>query len=213
MLRTGARRRLAHSALVAAALTPLLMLVVGAATDGLGANPVEKIAHETGKWTLRLLVLTLCVTPARRVFGWPALAPFRRTLGLLTFAWASLHFATYAVLDLGLELAAVAEDLRERPYIQVGFAAFVLLLPLAATSTRGAIRRLGRRWVKLHRLVYLAAIGGAVHFLWLAKADLREPLVYAAIVTALLGVRLLWAWRRSRTGRPTGATAAAAMGP
>lgn len=189
-------RRLQRAA-VAAGLLPLLWLIAGALRGALGANPVETITHTTGAWALRLLVLTLAITPLRRLTGWQALAPFRRTAGLLAFGYAALHFATWVVLDLGFDLAAVAEDVAERPYITVGFATFLVLVPLAATSTRPAMRRLGRAWNRLHRLVYLAALGAVVHFLWLVKADLREPAIYGAIVAVLLGARLGW-WLSSR---------------
>jgi sulfoxide reductase heme-binding subunit YedZ len=198
-----ARARAIATAVVVACLTPALWLGWLAYADELGANPIEEITHVTGAWTLRMLVLTLGVTPARKLFGWSWLAPQRRTLGLFSFFYATLHLLTYAVLDLGLELEFLAEDILERPYITVGFATFCSLLPLALTSTRAAIKALGRRWLILHRLVYLAAIGGVVHFLWLVKADLREPLIYAAIVAALLGWRALQSrWLRSlRTER------------
>jgi len=169
---------------------PLLWLIVAIAQGDLGANPVERITHTTGAWTLRFLVLTLAVTPLRRATGWQGIAPYRRTLGLWTFAYALLHFATYALLDLGLDLGALGEDLRERPYIMVGFAAFTILTLLAATSNRGAVRRLGKSWRKLHLLVYAAGILGVLHFFWLVKADLREPAIYAAAVALLLGARL-----------------------
>jgi len=174
-----------------ACLGPAIWLSWLFASDELGANPIEEITHITGEWTLRLLVLTLCVTPLRRLAGWSWLAPQRRTLGLVTFFYATLHLLTYAVLDLGLELQYVAEDILERPYITVGFSAFLLLLPLALTSTRASMKRLGRRWLRLHRLVYLAACLGVLHFFWLVKADLREPFFYAAIVALLLGWRAL----------------------
>ncbi len=182
--------RAQRAAFALACASPLLWLLVAFARDDLGANPVERITHETGAWTLRFLVLTLGVTPLRRLTGWSRIAPYRRTLGLWTFAYALLHFATYAVLDLGLDFAALGEDLRERPYIAVGFTAFTILAVLAATSNRGAVRRLGRRWRKLHRMVYVAALLGVLHFFWLVKADLREPGVYAALVALLLGLRL-----------------------
>ena len=189
------RRRALRAGTLTLGLAPAVGLAVAAATDGLGANPVEKVTHETGEWALRFLVLSLAVTPLRRVSGWRALTLERRTLGLFAFAYASLHFATYVGLDLAFEWSFLGEDILERPYITVGFATFLILLALACTSTRAAARRLGRRWKPLHRLVYVAGIGAVVHFLWLVKADLREPLVYGAIVAALLGVRLWWRFR------------------
>ena len=195
------RMRLAQAGVVAAGAVPLAALVVGAITGGLGANPVETITHVTGEWGLRLLILTLAVTPVRRLLGWNALAPFRRTFGLLAFGYAALHFATYLALDLSFDFGALAEDVAERPYITVGFTTFLLLVPLAATSTRAAVRRLGRRWVTLHRLVYAAGVGAVVHFLWLVKADLREPLIYAAIVGVLLAARVWWSVREASAPR------------
>ena len=158
---------------------------------GLGANPVEKITHVTGDWTLRFLLATLAVTPLRRWFGWSALAPYRRTLGLLAFGYGTLHLATYGLIDLWGAWDTLVEDVLKRPYVTVGFTGFLLMLPLAITSTRAWMRRLGKRWVVLHRLVYGAAIAGCVHYLWLVKKDLREPLIYSAILALLLLARLL----------------------
>jgi len=186
-----------QAALVIAAAAPLAGLIVRAAGGGL-ADPVEDITHLTGEWALRLLLACLAVTPLRRLFGWRGLAPFRRTLGLLAFGYALLHFATYVALDLGFDFATLAEDVGERLYITAGFAAFLLLLPLAITSTRGWQRRLGRRWLKLHRVVYAAGALAVLHFIWLVKADLREPLIYAALLAALLGARAHHAWRSRR---------------
>jgi sulfoxide reductase heme-binding subunit YedZ len=187
------RARWGHAALIAAASIPALLLVWRALDDGLGANPIEEITHETGETALRLLLASLAVTPLRRAFGWSALAPYRRTLGLLAFGYACLHLATWIVLDLFFDWAAMLEDVAERPYVTAGAAAFLCLLPLALTSTRSWIRRLGaRRWAALHRLVYVAAAAAVVHFLWLVKADLREPLLYAAVLALLLGARLWW---------------------
>ena len=191
MARNVSRRGLLHAALVSAGLGPFALLGWEAVAGTLGANPVEEISHRTGIWTLRLLLLTLAVTPVRRWLRRPGLVRIRRTLGLLSFFYACLHFTTYVVLDLSLDVSALGEDLRERPYITAGFSAFVLLLPLALTSSRAAIRRLGRRWGQLHRLVYVAAIAAVVHFLWLGKADTREPLIYAGILAGLLALRLV----------------------
>jgi sulfoxide reductase heme-binding subunit YedZ len=188
---TQRARRGAHLALLALGLLPLAALGLGAVRGALGANPVETITHETGQWALRLLLTTLAVTPLRRVTGWAFLAPFRRSLGLLTFGYAALHFATFLALDLGLDLSVLGEEVAERPYVTLGFTAFALLVPLAVTSTRGWQRRLGRRWVALHRLVYPAAGCAVLHFLWLVKADLAEPLAYAAVLAALLAARWL----------------------
>jgi len=171
---------------------PLVGLVVAFYFDNLGADPVEKVTHETGEWALRLLLLTLLITPLRKWTGWSWLAPHRRTLGLLCFLYATIHFTTYLVFDLGFDFGFLGEDIVERPYITVGFATFVILSSLAATSTKGAMRRLKKRWVSLHRLVYLAGVGAVVHFLWLVKADLREPLVYASVLLLLLATRVPW---------------------
>ena len=195
-MRNPSRGRLYHASLTAVALLPALWLASGLAMDRLGPDPVEDLTHATGAWALRLLLATLAITPLRRL-GLPALAPFRRTLGLLAFGYASLHLLVYVVLDQGLELGFVWEDVRERPYITAGFAAFVCLVPLAITSTRAWIRRLGHRWIELHRLAYLSAIAAVLHFLWLVKADLREPLVYAVLLGVLFAARLIPA-RRTR---------------
>lgn len=176
--------------LFALCLLPLGSLVWRVATDQLGANPVEEVLHSTGSWALRLLLLTLAVTPLRRLTGYGWLVRFRRPLGLFAFFYAVLHLAVYLVLDRTLDWGEVLTDLAQRPYITVGFAAFVLLVPLAVTSTRGWQRRLGRRWQLLHRGVYLIAVLGVLHFIWLVKADLFEPLVYATILAILLAWRL-----------------------
>jgi sulfoxide reductase heme-binding subunit YedZ len=194
------RRRVGTRWVWAVGSLPLAGLVLSALTDRLGANPVETVTHATGDWALRFLWLCLAVTPARLHLGWSALAPYRRPLGLLAFGYASLHFATFLVLDLALDPAALGEELAERPYITAGFTAFALMTPLAATSTRASIRRLGRRWAKLHRLVYAAAVAAAVHFWWLVKADVFEPLVYAAVLAVLLAARWIPPARRGRRG-------------
>jgi sulfoxide reductase heme-binding subunit YedZ len=193
-----ARRRALRTLALVLGFAPLVGLVVAAVTDRLGANPIEKITHVTGEWGLRYLVLCLGVTPLRRLTGWRMLSLERRTLGLFAFLYAALHLTTYVALDLGFDWASLGEDITERPYITVGFATFCILLALASTSTRAAVRRLGHRWKPLHRLVYLAGIGAVVHFLWLVKSDTREPLIYAAIVASLLLVRLRWALARRR---------------
>jgi sulfoxide reductase heme-binding subunit YedZ len=161
----------------------------------LGANPIEKITHKTGDWTLRLLLITLSITPLRKLLHIPALIKFRRMLGLFAFFYASLHFITYIWLDKFFNLHEMLADIAKRKFITVGFAAFVLLIPLAVTSTTGWIRRLGgKRWQTLHRLIYFSAICGVIHYLWLVKADTRKPLEYGAVLAALLGYRLIvWA--------------------
>ena len=205
-------RRIAaiKTGLFAVALAPFTALVVAAFTGGLGANPVETITHTTGEWTLRLLLATLAITPLRHLTGWVWLTRLRRMVGLFAFFYLMLHFATYAVLDASLDLAYVVEDVADRLYITAGFTAFLMLIPLAATSTNAMVRRLGPlRWRKLHRLVYTAAICGALHYLWLVKADLREPLVYAAILAVLLAARLPIVVQRLKPRRSKGSTKAA----
>lgn len=175
-----------------AALLPFAWLLWLGLSDQLGANPIETITRYTGDWTLRFLLITLAVTPLRKLCNWNWLMRFRRMLGLFAFFYAALHFSTYIVLDQFFAWEHILDDIAERPYITVGFACFLLLIPLAVTSTNAMVRRLGgRRWQLLHRSVYAIAIGGVVHFLWLVKADLREPLIYAAILAVLLGYRLV----------------------
>ena len=174
-----------------ACLLPLASLVLGALGDRLGANPVETITLRTGDWGLRLLLITLALTPLRRITGWNALIRFRRMLGLFAFFYIILHFSTYAILDAGLDPAYIVDDVLKRPYITVGFLALCLLLPLAATSTDAMVRRLGgARWRSLHRLAYLVGALAVLHFLWLVKADLREPLLYAGIYLLLMLLRV-----------------------
>lgn len=188
--------RAAKGVVFAICLLPLGLLVWDAFNAGLGANPIEAITHRTGDWTLRFLLVTLAVTPLRHFFGWRVLMRFRRMFGLFAFFYACLHFLTYLVLDQFFAWEEIVADVAERPYITVGFASFVLLIPLAVTSTDGMMRRLGgRRWQRLHRLVYFIGIGGVLHFLWLVKADTREPLLYGLVLTVLL-VSRLWIYGR-----------------
>jgi sulfoxide reductase heme-binding subunit YedZ len=189
-VRTPSLRRALPRAAAFAAAAPLLWLIGRLLADDLGANPIEAIAHATGDWTLRFLLLSLAVTPARRLLRAPALAPLRRSFGLTAFGYSVLHALTYVGLDQGFAWGLLAEDVLERRYVAAGFAAFLCLLPLALTSTRRAQRRLGSRWRTLHRLVYAAAVLGVVHYLWLVKADLGPPLTYAAVLALLLGYRL-----------------------
>lgn len=184
-----------------AALTPLAILgwqmwdVARTGSDALGADPVAEIEHRLGLWALRFLVLVLAITPLRQLTGWNRLARFRRMIGLYAFAYASLHFAAYLGLDLRGYWTQVFEDIAKRPYITVGFLAWLLLVPLAVTSTSGWIRRLGRNWARLHMLVYPVAVLAVLHFWWLVKSDLREPALYAALVAALLGYRIRKRWQ------------------
>ena len=196
MDRNQITRWLVKPALFVLALMPLALLIYRGLNNDLGANPVETINRFTGDWVLRFLLITLAVTPLRRLFGWSALLRYRRMLGLFAFFYVCLHFLSYAWLDQYFAIADIIKDVAKRPYITVGFACFLMLIPLAATSTNAMIRRLGaRRWQRLHRLVYLVGVGGIVHFLWLGKTDLREPLIYGAILAVLLGFRL-WDWAR-----------------
>jgi sulfoxide reductase heme-binding subunit YedZ len=175
-----------------AGLIPLIKLLVDGFTGGLGANPIEEITHRTGAWTLYILIGSLAVTPLRRISGWNGIIKFRRTIGLFAFFYATLHFLTYLVLDLFFYLPEVLEDVLVRPYITVGFAAFLILIALGATSNKRMIKKLGgKRWNSLHRLVYLAGGLGVFHFLWLVKADTRRPEILGAILVGLLGMRLL----------------------
>jgi sulfoxide reductase heme-binding subunit YedZ len=173
-------------------LLPLVRLIVLAGSGGLGANPIEFITRSTGTWTLVGLLLTLSVTPLRRLSGRADLIRYRRMLGLFSFFYACLHFTTYIWLDQFFDPAAIAKDIVKRPFITLGFSAFVLLAPLAATSTHAMMRRLGRRWQQLHRLIYPIALLGVIHYLWLVKKDMTEPLIYGGVLMLLLIVRLPW---------------------
>ena len=199
--------RLAKACVWVASLAPLGWLVSGALTHGLGANPIERITRETGVWTLRFLLLTLAVTPLRRWTGWNDAIRFRRLLGLFAFFYGTLHLTTYVWLDQFFDVAAMMKDVYKRPFITAGATAFVLMLPLAVTSTAGMIRRLGgARWGQLHRLAYLSAAAGVVHYWWLVKADIRPPRNYALVLGALLLARV-WFVARERSGRRRAATA------
>ena len=171
-------------------LLPLAVLAWAAVTDGLGANPVEALIHGTGDWALRFLLLTLAMTPLKRLLGQPWPIRFRRMLGLFAFFYACLHLLTYAWIDQGFDWPGILQDVVKRPYITVGLAAFLLLVPLAVTSTRAMVRRLGRRWKSLHRAVYAIGVLAVVHFLWLVKADLLEPGIYALILVILMLARV-----------------------
>jgi sulfoxide reductase heme-binding subunit YedZ len=177
-----------------------IRLEVLGSQSGLGADPVAEIEHRLGLWALRLLMITLAITPLRQLTGQAVLVRFRRMLGLYTFAYATVHLTAYLVLDLRGYWAQIFEEIAKRPYITVGFLAWLLLVPLAATSTTAAIRRLGRNWARLHRLVYAVGVLAVLHFWWLVKSDVREPALYAAILCALLGWRIL-RHVRERRGR------------
>ncbi len=189
-------------------LVPFGILVWEAFTGNLGPNPVETLQHTTGDWTLRFLVFTLCITPLRKLLKLPDLIRFRRMLGLIAFFYACLHFLVYLGPDQNFSLAAMWKDVYKRPFITVGFTAFVLLIPLALTSTAGWIRRLGgRRWQMLHRLIYICAICGVIHYYWMVKSAVIRPLTYGAIVAVLLLWRLGdWVIRRGRSIRAAAET-------
>jgi sulfoxide reductase heme-binding subunit YedZ len=170
-------------------LVPFIVLVIGAVNDTLGTNPVETMTHETGEWALRFLLITLMITPLRRLTGSNWLIRLRRMLGLFAFFYACLHFLTYIWFDQYFDWMEIARDIPKRPFITVGFTAFVLLIPLAATSTNRMMRRLKKNWSRLHQLIYVVAVLGVLHFLWAVKADTLEPMVYAVILLMLLGYR------------------------
>ena len=178
------------AALHVAALLPFAWLVYVVMNDRLGADPIADITHFTGLWALRVLLVALAVTPLRRITGWNVLARYRRMIGLYAFFYASLHLAVYVVLDLGGYWSQILDDIVKRPYITVGFLAWVGLLLLALTSTQGMMRRLGRLWARLHRIVYAIGVLAVLHFWWLVKSDVREPAIYAAILAVLLILRL-----------------------
>ena len=167
-------------------------------SGGLGADPVAEIEHRLGLWALRFLMLTLAITPLRQITHQSAFVRFRRMLGLYAFFYATLHFSAYLVLDLRGYWAQIFEEIVKRPYITVGFTAWLLLVPLAMTSTQAAIRRLGRNWARLHKLVYAVGVLAVLHFWWLVKSDVREPALYAAILATLLGWRAVKALRDRR---------------
>lgn len=173
-------------------LVPLGRLFYGGFMNALGANPIETITRSTGWWTLFLLMATLSVTPLRRISGANWLLKLRRMLGLYAFFYACAHFATFIWFDHWFDVAEILKDVVKRPFVTIGFAAYLLFLPLAFTSTNAMVRRLGRNWQRLHRLVYLLAVFGVIHFWWLVKRNLTEPIIYAAVLAGLLGVRLYW---------------------
>jgi sulfoxide reductase heme-binding subunit YedZ len=179
----------------AAALTPAAALVYWLFTGNLTANPIDYITDTTGTTALVLLVSSLTITPLRRLTGVNQLITLRRMLGLFAFFYACLHVSTWMILDWFFDFASMASDVVERPFITMGMTTFVLLVPLALTSSAGMIRRLGRRWTQLHRLVYVAAMTAIVHFWWVVKADFREPRWFALAVTILLAFRIWWTWR------------------
>lgn len=190
---SGKHLAILKSILFVLCLVPLGHLLVGVFLDTLGANPVETVTRSLGEWALRLLLLTLAITPLRRLSGWNWLLRLRRMLGLYSFFYACLHLLSYIVADQFFDWSAIWKDIIKRPFITVGFASFVLLVPLAVTSTNAMIKRLGgRRWLRLHQLVYGAAILGLLHFWWLVKKDITEPVFYGSVLFGLLGARIYW---------------------
>ena len=195
--------RAAKAIVFALALIPLGRLVAGVLyfPEWLGANPAEFITRATGDWTLRFLLITLAITPLRKILAWPWLLRLRRMLGLVAFFYGVVHLSTYVAFDHVFDVVEIVKDIVKRPFITVGFTALLLMLPLAITSTAAMVKRLGaRRWLALHRLVYLIAPLGVLHFWWMVKADITEPAVYALILAVLLGYRAA-STLRARSGR------------
>jgi methionine sulfoxide reductase heme-binding subunit len=192
-------RKAAKVLVFLACLAPFAWLVTRALTGRLGINPVEDLELTTGIWTLRFLVFTLLVTPVRRITGWNRVIQYRRTLGLFTFFYASVHFAIYIGIDQFFAFGFIVKDVVKRPFITMGFTAFVLMIPLAITSTKGWIRRLGRRWVLLHRLIYVSAVCAAIHYLWKVKVMIGSPVYYATVIGVLLAFRLVWQVRSAKS--------------
>src|SRR5258708_14471416 len=181
------------------------MLVRGFLTDALGVNPVETLPVTSGRWALKSLLISLAVTPVRRVTGWNIVIQYRRMLGLFAFFYATVHLTSYLAFDLGFAWGAMVGDILKRPFITMGFTAFLLLVPLALTSTKGSIRRLGKKWALLHRLVYISAICAVIHFAWKVKVFTADPVLYAVMLTILRGFLLAWfAWKGQKTApRPS----------
>jgi len=217
-----------------ACLVPLGLLILAAFHDGagqlihtdktfsnifpsltLGANPVQFIQHATGDWTLRFLIITLAITPFRKLLHLPALIRFRRMTGLFAFFYVCLHFTTYLWPDQDFDVHAMIKDFAKRPFITMGYTGFLLMIPLAVTSTRGWIRRLGgKRWQWLHRAIYISAIAGVIHYAWLVKSDERKPIQYAVMVGALLLYRVIaWIWPRRGAARASGSAASSPQHP
>jgi len=193
--------RLGKPVVFLVALAPFLWLAFRGFTDRLSANPIEDITLTTGIWALRCLLASLAITPLRRLTGWQRVIQYRRMLGLFAFFYATLHLLTYVVLDQGLAFEFILPDIVKRPYITMGMSAFTLMVPLALTSTKGWIRRLGRKWQLLHRLVYISGIAACLHFLWKVKVAIGEPVYYAAVLVALLAFRVLWRFRPAARAR------------
>ena len=188
-------------------LAPVAYLVFLLFTNNLGVNPAETLQLETGVWALRFLVATLTITPFRRLTGWNRAIQYRRMLGLFVFFYASLHFLTYLVLDKYFALDEMMADVLKRPFITMGFLAFVLMIPLTVTSTKGWIRRLGRRWQVLHRLIYISGIAAAIHYVWKGKVLLGPSVYYATVIGVLLAFRLVWQLRSAKSVKTQRVTA------
>jgi len=189
----------------AAALIPAAALIVGAFRGTLTANPIDYITDRTGDWALRFLMITLCVTPLRRITGWNPIIQIRRMLGLFSFFYATLHFLTWLVLDWFFDFRSMFDDIFMRPFITLGMATFLMLLALAVTSTKASARRLGKKWTQLHRLIYVASITALTHFWLVGKVLLTEVSYWAVALTALLGFRVWWALRTRMRARPAAA--------
>lgn len=187
-----------------AGLLPLVMLVVGGLQDDLTANPIEYITRDTGDWTMRFLLITLSITPLRRLLQQPDLIRFRRMLGLFAFFYGVLHLFTWAWLDKFFDLPEMWADVVKRRFITMGMLGFLLMIPLAITSTTGWIRRLGKKWQQLHRLIYISALAGVIHYYWLVKSDIRMPLLYGVILLVLLGLRFVKTTRPAARPAPIG---------
>ncbi|MES1196761.1 MAG: protein-methionine-sulfoxide reductase heme-binding subunit MsrQ [Steroidobacter sp.] len=212
MLSTSIVRKVIKPIIFILCLLPLAWLIAGTlgiASISLGADPVAKILHQLGQWGLRFIVITLCITPLRVLLNQPWLVLLRRMLGLFAFTYVLLHFFTWLILDQGFLVPdsgfswqSIVKDITKRPYITIGFTALLLLIPLAVTSTSGMMRRLGKRWQQLHKLIYVIAVLGVWHYYWEVKKDVREPLIYAAIVFVLLAWRY-WRYRQRSSVRVT----------
>ena len=190
-----------------ACLAPLIWLAIRTLTGKLGINPVEDLELTTGIWALRFLVITLAVTPVRRITGWNRVIQYRRMFGLFTFFYVCIHFAIYIGIDQFFAFASILKDVAKRPFITMGFTAFVLMIPLAITSTKGWIRRLGKKWQLLHRLIYISAVCAAIHYLWKVKVMIGSPVYYAVVIGALLGFRVVWQFRATKSMKTQRVTA------
>lgn len=201
------RNRILKPLVFLTALLPVALLAYRGFMSDLGANPIEEITHQTGWWTLTFLLITLSVTPLRKLTKQYWLIQYRRMLGLFAFFYGTLHLMTYLWLDQFFDFSAILKDVYKRPFITAGFTAFVLMVPLAMTSTKWAIRKMGKRWQALHRLIYFSALAGVIHFIWLVKKDIREPLIYLAIFAGLMLYRFgTWiAPKLGRSSRPVAA--------